>query len=406
MKKLIPIIAVSVILFLIVGYFTFNYTVKKITEREVKRITQQEIDRITKEETDKINQSEIDKITDEIINQRTKEITKQMMGDNGETETLETKCDLKPKQREFSKSPYYEGPLIDNHVHLPVASKIVSEVAMQSGFKDMPYVGDIPIGSIACIFESEGIKNAYGFFLMPNAALSSSVQSAKNTKEKYPNQFIPFFMPPPIASLHPDISDVEKTILSSKGVFKGIGEIAVYHYPSDVKLDDSYFLELYRIADENKLIVMIHPRPGEQEAVEKIVKAYPNVKFLFHGEAWVADLFDKYPNIYFSVDATGTHIYGTDAVHKNRKLTKEEWLAYFRENFDSSLNEVVGKWKAKIEKHPDRFLWGTDRWYSWHFDYEVGGLIEEFSRSFIGQLDPKVQEKFAYKNAENLISQN
>ena len=91
MKKLIPIIAVSVILFLIVGYFTFNYTVKKITEREVKRITQQEIDRITKEETDKINQSEIDKITDEIINQRTKEITKQMMGDNGETETLETK---------------------------------------------------------------------------------------------------------------------------------------------------------------------------------------------------------------------------------------------------------------------------------------------------------------------------
>ena len=148
---------------------------------------------------------------------------------------------------------------------------------------------------------------------------------------------------------------------------------------------------------------MIHPRPNEQKAVEEIIKACPNVKFLFHGEEWVPDLFDKYQNIYFSIDATATHIYGTDAVHRDRKLTKEEWLSYFRENFDANFDEATVKWNAKIEKHPDRFLWGTDRWYSWHFDSEVGGLLEEFSRSFIGQLNPDVQEKFAYKNAEKLL---
>ena len=32
------------------------------------------------------------------------------------------------------------------------------------------------------------------------------------------------------------------------------------------------------------------------------------------------------------------------------------------------------------------------------------GLLEEFGRSFIGKLDPTVREKFAYENAERLLS--
>ena len=73
MKKSIPIIAVSIIIFLVVGYFVFNYTVKKITEREVKRITQEEIGRITNEETGKATQSEAGRITDEVVNKRTED---------------------------------------------------------------------------------------------------------------------------------------------------------------------------------------------------------------------------------------------------------------------------------------------------------------------------------------------
>jgi hypothetical protein len=37
------------------------------------------------------------------------------------------------------------------------------------------------------------------------------------------------------------------------------------------------------------------------------------------------------------------------------------------------------------------------------FGYEIGGILEEFGRSFIGQLDPSVQENFAFKNAESLL---
>ena len=398
MKKLIPIIAISLIVVILAGYGIFNYTVKKITEREVNRITQGEIDKVT--------QSEVDRITDRIIKQRTEEITKQIIGSNTGAEKVqskEVKCDLTPKQREFAKSPYYDGILIDSHVHMPVSSKIVSTVAIQSGFDDMPYEGDISIDSITCIFDSEGITKTFGFFLMPNAALSSSVSSAKNAKERHQEKIVPFFMPPPIASLHPEYADVEKTILSNKGLFKGIGELALYHYPSTIKPDDPYFLELYRIANDEHLIVMMHPPPGQQKAVEDVVKAYPNAKFLFHGEESMVNLIDRYPNTYFTIDAAETHIYGFDVQHMNKKPTKEEWLDYFRKNFDANVEKSVSKWKTTIEKNPDRFLWGTDRWYSWHFDSEVGGLIDEFSRSFIGQLDPAVQEKFAHKNAESII---
>ena len=48
-------------------------------------------------------------------------------------------------------------------------------------------------------------------------------------------------------------------------------------------------------------------------------------------------------------------------------------------------------------------MWGTDRWHEWHFDQEVGGLLEEFGRSFIGEFAPEIQEKFAYKNAEEFL---
>ena len=394
-KKNIIFVTFFILIVLVVAFFI----TRKIIEKVTKDITEREVKRITQEEIGKVTDKEIDKITEDIVKQRTEEITRQVLeGDAGEI-----KCNRTSKQREFTKSPYYDGPLIDDHVHMPVASKIVSTVAMQSGFEDMPYEGDIPIDSITCIFDSEGITKAFEFYLMPNAALSLSVRSAKNAKERHKEKIVPFFMPPPITSLHPSAADVADTIRSNKGLFKGIGELAIYHYPSSVQPNDPYFLELYKIANEQNLIVMIHPSHDQQQAVEEIIKTYPNIKFLFHGEEWVVDILGKYSNIYFSIDATENHLYGFDPRHINKKPTKEEWLDYFRKNFDIVLDNAVTKWKTTIEKYPDRFLWGTDRWYSWHFDAEVGGLIGEFSRSFIGQLDPAVQEKFAYKNAEKII---
>ncbi len=310
-------------------------------------------------------------------------------------------CVLIEREREFGETLYYTGPLADSHVHMPVASKIVSVVANQLGFEDMPAESDIPTHDIECLLKNEGVTKAFGFYIMPNTALSLSVRSAKKAEENGAGIIIPFFMPPPIDSLHPHAEDVEEIILSNNGLFKGIGELALYHYPSGIEADQPYFLELYRIADEQGLIAMMHPRPKQEQMVEEIVGAHPDVVFLFHAEESILPLIDKYPNTYFSVD-TFLYIYGFEE-NQFQKLTKEEWLVHMRSNFEKSLNSAVEKWKPIIEENPDRFLWSTDRWYTWHFDPEVGGLIEEFSRSLIGQLNVSVQEKFAYRNAEGLL---
>ena len=73
-------------------------------------------------------------------------------------------------------------------------------------------------------------------------------------------------------------------------------------------------------------------------------------------------------------------------------------------HFNEVLHAALSEWKLRIEAHPSRFMWGTDRWYDWHFDAEVGGLLEEFGRAFIGRLSPAVQENFAHKNAEALLA--
>ena len=108
--------------------------------------------------------------------------------------------------------------------------------------------------------------------------------------------------------------------------------------------------------------------------------------------------------MYQYLKSVSPHIFGWSADHATKSPTKEEFLDYMKNNFDAALADEVQIWKTRIEKHPDKILWGTDRWYTQHFDAEVGAMVEEFGRSFIGQLDPSVQEKYAYKNAERLLA--
>ena len=58
-----------------------------------------------------------------------------------------------------------------------------------------------------------------------------------------------------------------------------------------------------------------------------------------------------------------------------------------------------------IEAHPDRFRWGTDRGdIVWGYDEDVGQILAEFGRAFIGRFDPEIQEDLDYKNVERLIA--
>ena len=164
--------------------------------------------------------------------------------------------------------------------------------------------------------------------------------------------------------------------------------------------DDVMFLQIYDVADRHDIVVMIHPDEDEQDNIEIALAQNRDVTFLLHGgdmvEDWITDVLDKHPNAYYSLDANMfTVLYNVD--------TTEEFLAEFKAGFDNLLAENLDKWKDEIQARPDRFVWGSDRGNTWHFDPEVGAMLVEFSRAFIGNLDPEVQERFAYKNAERLI---
>ncbi|MBI4120737.1 MAG: amidohydrolase family protein [Parcubacteria group bacterium] len=324
----------------------------------------------------------------------------------GETQnSKESKCALKPKAREFTHEPYYTGPLIDAHVHIPVSSGIVSIVGRKMGFKEMvAFGGALTPDYLACLFKSEGITKAFGFFLTTKFSLGSEVSAAKKFEKNHPGTIVPFFMPGVNDTLRVATSTIKSTFEKNKRLFKGLGEIKSFDGSS---LDAQHLLDHYSLAKEYKLVVMMHPYKNHRAAVERILSKYPTVKFLMHGNedgGWLMEVIAAHPNAFYSLDGNIVSLYGWEQRHfTERGPTKEEFLAHFREHFDSILNQEIRKWKWAIEAYPNRFMWGTDRWYGWHFDYEVGGVLEEFGRSFIGRLDPAVRENFAYKNAQALL---
>lgn len=325
----------------------------------------------------------------------------------GLTATVEKKkCNQTAHKREFNKEPYYTGPLIDSHVHLPTAAKIVSSIAGKNGLELPVLEGDLSADRILCLFESQGITKTFGFHITSKFAEGAAVSAAKEIEAMYPGKIVHFLMPPPVKFLNIEPSGIEEILNTNKGLFKGFGEVALYMDSYEgAKPNDSDFLQIYKLADQHNLIVMIHPEDNLRDGVEEILQKFPQVTFFFHGgedQEWLIDLMPKYKNFYYSVDANILSIYGFKKEHQLQKPTKEEYVAYMRENFDAELKEALDRWKAIIETNPDRFTWGTDRWFAWHFDPEVGGILEEFSRSFIGRLNPRVQENFAHKNAQRM----
>ena len=300
-------------------------------------------------------------------------------------------CEPTPLVRQFSNTPYYTGPLFDAHFHVPDLS-------------------EVSLNNLLCIFDKEKVKGTILFYW--NAQLSSEKRLAEAESIKNDSSGkIRVFLAPVQYSLKA-LEDIEA---AHKGLFTGYGEMAFYnrgdpsqsYYPK--RPDEQEFLDIYALAGKNNFVVMIHPDRGQEQAVENLIQKNPTVKFYFHGdeiEGAIIGLMDKYPNVYYSIDAVLSRLpYSGDALHVSG--TEEEYVSKVKQNFNAMLNGAVNDWKTKIEKHPDRFTWGTDRGgFTWHYGEEVSRLFEELSRAFIGQLDPAVQEKFAYQNAETMLQKS
>lgn len=348
-------------------------------------------------------------VPEKITQEKTKEITPGILGSTGEPALVGEPCNFPSQKRKFSSTSYYAGPLIDAHVHLPVFSRILSTVAIKAGFQDMPsFDAELSTEDLICLLDREGIQKIFGFVLMPNIVQAPTLEGLTSLQQKHPGKIVPFYMPTLLPGLNPVPLEVEEMMQKHPDLFQGYGEVKFdFHEIANQDPEDPQYLEAYALAEKHHLIIMMHPKKNQLDVVQRLLEKYPRVPFLVHGVSDVRDhigeLMETHQNLYYSIDADVTSLFGWEAQHVAQGPTSQEYLAYLEQNFDTQLQTSVQKWKFLIEAHPDRFLWGSDRWYRWHFDPEVGDMIEEMGRSFIGQLSPSVQEKYAYQNAERLL---
>lgn len=257
---------------------------------------------------------------------------------------------------------------------------------------------NITLDAIACTLQSEGTDSAFSYFSVFSSQPDSVLEIARLASERYPGLFVPFLNPPGeidgVTTV--DGTRLREMLSAHPDVFKGYGEVRLS------TPDAPLLMTVYPVAEEHGLMVYMHPEDGQIDNLARALAAHPNVTFIVHGDQTQGDigsLMDAFPNIYYTVDA----LFGDQYL-----LHPGEDPASFlsKTNDYAPLLEIdLRDWKEVIEAHPDRFIWGTDRGgiVIWAWDLEVGLRLTDYARAFIGQLDPEVQEMFAYRNAERLI---
>lgn len=323
---------------------------------------------------------------------------------------------LKPVKGPKYSSYYYKGPLIDSHYHIPNLPESLGED--DDGIT--PVLGqNLKISDIVFGLEKEKTRKVFAFFPVYPESSKLQIELVKQTMKRYPNTFVPFIMPPDADDSKNGSPTAEAKVLKRMldvypGLFKGYGEIGLYERKDgarELPPDSKRLRDIYPLIRKYNLLVYFHLGVGHKESFERALKENRGINFIFHGDQLVSyeggkqdptlieALISKNPNVYYTVD----ELYGDKWMIKP-EVTKKEFLKYLQ-NYELLLKKDLATWRGIIERHPDQFMWGTDRsdQVLWSHDAKVGQALANYGRAFIARLDPAVQAKFAYKNAEKLL---
>ncbi len=322
---------------------------------------------------------------------------------------------------------YYQGPLVDTHLHIPAIPDWSSEEdeQMRAEIPEGRFGGpqallgwNVKMGEIACTLKREGTHKNFAFFPVYEGEISLSLLEIWNrTMQQYPDSFTPFIMSSgndddPRGFPTVDAKTLREMLLAYPGLFKGYGEIGLYERENggspELPPDAQRLQEIYPFVRQNHLVVYFHLGEGHKDNFEKVLRQNPDITFIWHGDQLSVDevksVLGKYPNAYYGID----EFFGgqRDFFEMFVGKSKDKYLATANQRFNSIVERGVRDWKSLIERHPDQVMWGIDRGDAvWNYDLEVGQMQVKIARAFIGKLDPAVQEKFAYKNAERLIAE-
>ncbi len=302
----------------------------------------------------------------------------------------------------------YGGPLFETHLHL--------RINVHSWSAD----------GLLSFLDRQNVDRAIGFYsLPPNKSMSMESNIASlitATRSRVISLLQPSDSWTQFASGQYSEA-VLRNHLQPQGLLQGVGEIVLYKSSlQSVTFDSPTMQTVFQVVNELKGIVMIHPsnvarrgRPTELAEIEPSVRKYPDAIFLFHGQPEVLylifQLMSKYPNVYFTFDATNWLFYSRLA--RYNLLYPEGAAADTAKRFLADINRIgsdqlvedgLTKSLSRLHKYPDRIFWGTDLdSYSWHFEESVGDMVIQISRQFIGRLPADIQEKYAYQNAQRVF---
>ncbi len=333
-----------------------------------------------------------------------------------------TSCLELPRQ-EFPDN-YYTGPLTDAHLHIPaipdwpIGEQPDNESLIGRFEGPEAYLGfNIKMSEIACTIKNEGTHKNFAFFPVYDEDISSALLEIwDRTMKEYPEYFTSFIMSSGDDENLRGFPTVDSKTLNSMlrdypSLFKGYGEIGLYERENggsrSLSPDSKMLKDIYHVVRGYDLAVYFHLGEGQKNAFEKVLSENPDINFVWHGDQLsiqeIEDILSKHPNAYYGVDAFWGHDQDFFLLFVSGE-TKDEYLKELNYNFDRILNYAVNDWKYAVERHPDQFVWGIDRGDTvWNYDLDVGRAQVRLARAFIGSLNPEVQERIAYKNAQKIV---
>lgn len=191
---------------------------------------------------------------------------------------------------------------------------------------------------------------------------------------------------------------------------KGLGELILNNQNSNpnasfqrkAKIDSAGILQLLDVAKRWEGFVNIHAEddPNSVQELENIAATYPSVPIILahcmftSNTALIDGLLSKYPNLYCEMSARNDAMYMNHFAKQHAE--RLDWIV-----FDEK--KLQPKWKDLIEKHPNRFMVGTDTFNSW---VDVKKTVRQIRGGLLQNLSPATAKLVASENAIRVMKLN
>ena len=187
------------------------------------------------------------------------------------------------------------------------------------------------------------------------------------------------------------------------GAIKGLGELILNNENTNpnpsvrrkAKIDSPGITQLLDIAKRWNGFVQIHAEDDVNSVKElsNIATQYSTVPIILShclftpNSALIDELLSKHPNFYCEMSARNESMYGN--YFAKQRAEKFGWIVFDDQNLKSD-------WKALIEKHPTRFMVGTD---NYNPSVDSRKVVRQIRQGLLRNLPLDVAKQVASENA-------